>query len=115
MTLVSSAQLLGYQAQRATRGVAITYSRGATSLAITAVVGRSGANNADFGDLFAQGVEARDYLVLATDLTLGEPAIRDTITEGARTYRVAEQGGEPVWDYSDPDRQIIRVHTTRVV
>ena len=114
MTLVSSAQLLGYQAGRATRGVSITYSRGATSLALTVMVGRADRDNEQFGDLFSSGVEMRDYLILATDLTLGEPAIRDTITESTRTYRVVESAGAPVWSYSDPDRLIIRVHTVRV-
>lgn len=115
MTLVSSAQLLGYQAGRATRGVSITYSRSATSLALTVMVGRADRDNEQFGSLFTSEMDTRDYLILASELTLGEPAIRDTITEGSRTYRVVESGGNPVWGYSDPDRLIIRVHTVRVV
>ena len=63
----------------------------------------------EFGD--------RDYLITAADLTFGEPALGDRITEsigseGSRTFEVMTPNtGEPAWRYSDQGRTVWRIHT----
>jgi hypothetical protein len=67
-------------------------------------------------------VEARDYLVLATDLVLGStpvlPQRGDRIRETQGThvfvYEVVAPGDEPCWRYSDPYRRTLRIHTKQV-
>ena len=99
-------------------GVTVTYARGASSLTVSAIVGRTVfSSNAldgpriEFGD--------RDYLIQATDLTIGEPAIGDRITEiidgVTRVFEVLTPGtGEPAWRWSDPAHTVYRIHCKRV-
>lgn len=109
--------LPGHAAQVA--GVTVTYTRGATSRTITAVVGRTvfasqldGGPRIEFGD--------RDYLIEATEMTaFGDPQIGDRIAETlngtSRVWEVMTPGtGEPAWRWSDPQHTRYRVHTTQV-
>jgi hypothetical protein len=98
----------------------VTYTRGATVLTeVPAVVGRTvfasnqmGGARVEFGD--------RDYLIAAADLTLGEPALGDRITEtidGAAVVFeiVTPDTGEPAYRWSDGETRVTwRVHTKRV-
>ncbi len=104
---------------QAAAGVAVTYTRGATSLSLTAVVGNT---------LFAAAAEPggarvlwgeRDYLVIADDLTLGVPAEGDRIAEvidgTTVTFEVMPTDtGEPAFRYSDPQRTVWRLHCKKV-
>lgn len=101
---------------QAAAGATVTYARGATSLTVTAVVGRTVfSSNADGGPRVEFG--DRDYLVAVADLAaLVAPRIGDRITDAAGlVFEVQEPNtGEPAWRYSDPDRTEFRVHCKRV-
>ena len=109
---------LNQQIQAAAK-VTVTYTRGAESITITtAVVGRTvfasnveGGARIEFGD--------RDYLIPVDDLTFGEPAIGDRITETvdgtAKIFEVlTPDTGEPAWRYSDPQHTVWRLHVKQV-
>ena len=102
----------------------VTYVRGARTLeGVPATVGKT-VFRLDTGYGQSERSEARDYLVLAATLTLGEgdapalPEPGDQIVEvaggKAYTYEVMAPGGEPAWRYSDPYRQTLRIHTKLV-
>jgi len=104
---------------QAAAGVSVTYSRvGETALTLTAVPGRTvfsstldGTAKIEFGD--------RDYLVESADLTYGEPALGDRITEvidGTTTVFeiVTPNTGEPAWRWSDPAHTRWRIHMKKV-
>lgn len=99
--------------------VDITYTRGAQTLSITAVPG-----NTRFSQTAQVGgasliIGDRDYLVAVADLTWGEPAEGDRITETINaTESVFEcmkpDTGEPAWRYSDEGRTKYRLHMKQV-
>lgn len=103
-----------YERIRQRQGVAVTYTRGVTTLSLTVVVGRTAfASNSpnrvrlEWGD--------RDYLILVDELvTLGEPAEGDRITETINgspvTFEAMAPAGEPAQRFSDPSRIVFRVH-----
>lgn len=99
-------------------GVSITYTRSASVLPIEAVVGRTVfASNSLDGPRVEYG--DRDYLIEAADLTIGEPAIGDRITQiidgVSRVFEVMTPGtGEPAWRWSDPANTTYRIHCKRV-
>ena len=100
---------------QAAAGESVTYTRNATSITLTAVVGRTVfASNAEGGARIEFG--DRDYLIAAADLTFGTPREGDRITDAAGlVFEVQEPGtGEPAWRYSDPDRTEFRIHVKRV-
>lgn len=104
--------------EQSAAGVSVTYTRGATSITLTAVVGRTVfASNAEGGPRIEFG--DRDYLVAVAALTLGTPTLGDRITEtidGAVVTFEAQtpDTGEPCWRYSDPERTTYRIHCKRV-
>ena len=100
-------------------GVEVSYTRGATTRTITAVVGRTvfasqldGGPRIEFGD--------RDYLIEASELAaFGDPEIGDRVTEtlagASRGWEGKAPGtGEAAWRWSDPQHTRYRVHTTQV-
>lgn len=103
---------------QAAAGVSVTYTRGATSIALTAVVGRvayrvdaEGGRRVELGD--------RDYLITAADLTFGTPRVGDRVTEtidgAAVVFELQDTDtGEPCWRWSDPQRTEYRCHVKRV-
>jgi hypothetical protein len=98
-------------------GQAVTYSRGAASVAWTATLGKT-----EFQRINSAGVvttfTSRDFLGLAADLILdGQPATPragDRITEDGEVYEVMDLGGEQPWRWSDPYKVRLRIHTKRV-
>lgn len=99
----------------------VTYERGTDSVELSATIGRTEFEQADeYGTVHR--IEARDYLVRASDLVLGGqqtlPQAGDHIreTDGAQTfvYEVMAPGTEPPWRYSDPYRKTLRIHTKHV-
>lgn len=99
---------------KAAAGRTVTYTRGAESITLTAVVGQtSSVSNTEVAVMVQSG--DRDYLIAVDDLTFGEPRSGDRIGESGLTFEVQEPGtGEPAWRYSDPERTQYRLHTKRV-
>ncbi len=105
-------------------GVAISYTRGATTITITAAsgdatVGREQAR-VDQGQGFAREWFDRDYLIRVEALAdLGEPQAGDLIAEmvngNVRKYKVLRpDAGEKPWRFSDTEETCYRLHTKRV-
>ncbi len=102
----------------------VTYLRGAQTLeGVPATVGKT-VFRLDTGYGQSERSEARDYLILASHLTLGvgdAPALPEPgdqiveVAEGvAYTYEVMAPGGEPAWRWSDPFFLTLRIHTKLV-
>jgi hypothetical protein len=99
----------------------VAYHRGSASVTLLATVGRKRFEQADEHGLIHQ-IEMGDYLVRAEDLeiegqrTLPRPG--DLIKEASEgktvVYEVLSPGGEPHFQYSDPYRQTLRIHTKYV-
>ncbi len=99
-----------------------TYRRGAESLTLTVVPGKSlFAISAPAGSARVVWGDA-DFLFDAADLILGgeqvTPVKGDRITltlEGeVRTFEASTPTGEKVWRFGDPQETQIRLHTKRV-
>jgi hypothetical protein len=96
----------------------VTYSRGTQTVQIPATVGKT-VFEVDEGFNVLLRYEARDFLVLASDLILcGKNAlpqkgdrIYETQGEAIYVYEVAAPGKEPAWRFSDPWRKTLRIHT----
>lgn len=103
-----------YERMRGARPASITYTRGATSLSIVAIVGRTAfVTNAPNKARLEWG--ERDYLIIATDLgALGAPAEGDRIVEVLNevsvTFEAMAPNGEPAARWADPYRVAYRVH-----
>jgi hypothetical protein len=101
--------------------VAVTYSRGATELEITAVLGRTQWQGEDSEGITVT-MEAPDWFVRASELgAMGAPQSGDRITaagaaQGTAVYEVcAPAAGEHVFQWADaPNRVVYRVHTKQV-
>lgn len=118
MTMFADARTMLSTGLKDAAGVSVVYSRGETSLSITAIPGRTvfssnqdGGARIEFGD--------RDYLIVASDLTYGEPALGDRIAETidgtSTTFEVVTPNtGEPAWRWSDPAHTRWRIHTKQV-
>lgn len=102
-----------FKQTRRVSGVAVTYTRGAATLALTAIPAR-GEHTLNVGEV-STIFQTRDYLILAEELIFSGvatlPARGDTITEGGVTRDVLSISGSPGWEYTDQTRQLIRVHT----
>lgn len=116
----ASAWLEGQRTKHLTRSV--TYRRGAQSVEdLPATIGKT-TFELDDGDGAVIRSESRDYLVLAADLVLGGaqilPQRGDSIVEtlGGKqlVYEVLAPGNEPIWRWSDPYHQTLRIHTKQV-
>lgn len=119
--MTAAAVLAGFRALRAMQGVSAVYWRGTESVALTVVVGKSDHNVAD-----AQGVvttwQSQDVLLEASQLILGgarvEPdrgdTVRLTLNGADIVCRVQfPDPNRPAFKFSDPYRQILRVHTAQ--
>lgn len=97
-------------------GIPITYTSGANSVAITALIGRT--RDEETVDGYAIDSDARDYLFCMTDLVLnGAQAIPqrgDQIRADGVTWQVLPIDGSAVWRPMDPRGYAIRVHTRKV-
>ena len=121
MNAVARAIAAASQAAQRLAGVEVTYKRGALSVELCAVAGKTRYELADEEGLVAV-YYARDYLIRADELVLDgeliQPQLGDTIdetqTDGTHTYKVIDLPGEPAWRWSDEQRVRARVHTKEI-
>lgn len=106
---------------QATAGVAVTYTRDATSLTLTAVPGDPRMDVETAASLgLVLSSDARDWLVVASELSLGQPERGDTIVpqEGpfkGWTFQVMGTSGEREFANMDNYGDLLRIHSKRVV
>lgn len=101
--------------RRAT-GVAVTYTRGASSKSVTATLGVSDWNVTDAQGLMLR-VETRDFLIQASDLsgTFGDPQRGDTIAFSGWLYEVHPAGPDlPLFQHSGSVKNQLRIHTKQI-
>ena len=100
----------------------VVYRRGTEELTVAAVIGRTLLKLDDgYGGVRMEWTD-RDFLIRPEDLVLGGntvlPERGDTIRETVETttfvYEVMAPGKEPAWRWSDPHRQMLRIHTKQV-
>lgn len=102
-------------------GVPVSYRRGEDSVELVAVVG-STRFEAEQEDGRILESESRDYLVAPGDLVLdGQPVeprrgdrIVETIGGQPCLFEVAAPAGEPIWQWIDPARIQMRIHTKQI-
>jgi len=100
----------------------ITYSRGASSVAIRATYGKKLLKIDDGEGGFRIEFTDMDFLIRASDLILSAVAITPergdtiaiTVGVGTETFEVFPFNAEPAWRWSDPHRSMIRVHCKHV-
>jgi hypothetical protein len=96
----------------------ITYTRGANSVALTAVLGKTDSQLADGQGRQRNEWADRDYLIVAAELILGgaptTPQKGDHITDGVQVREVVPADNEPHARDSDQFGVRVRVHTKRV-
>lgn len=107
---------------KAHAGHAIEYRRGGSSVALTAIHGRTLLKlSDDYGGVKMEHTD-RDYLIASADLVLsGNPVLPqkgDVIAEEedgtTYVYEVLAPPGEPPWRWSGADRVLMRVHVKLV-
>jgi len=100
----------------------VVYSRGAASVTLQAIIGSSLLRLTDGqGGSFIERTD-RYYLFAPGDLVLNSVTttpqrgdrIAETTAGAATVYEVMPPDGEPPWRYSDPHRNLYRVHAKRV-
>jgi len=92
----------------------VTYRRGTTDVTVNATYGATRYEQTD-----ASGVvlESRvwDFLIAASELTAtGEPRSGDQIIADGQKYELLHVGDDGVWRFSDPFRQVYRIHTRQI-
>jgi hypothetical protein len=91
----------------------VTYTRGSSSITISATSGKTAFRIVDeYGRSVI--VFSKDFLVLVDDLTFGEPAVGDKITDDGRTFEVLSVAGEPHFKLSDYNGQTYRIHAKEI-
>ena len=107
----------GLDRLREQAGQTVTYTRGANSVSLTAVVGQSSNDQLDDTGMPITA-QSRDYLIKASSLVLASvvtlPQQGDQITDSGATYVVRSVGSEAPWRYSDLGRTTIRIHVVEV-
>ena len=102
-------------------GTPVRYVRDGGETELVAVIGRTEFEQTDeYGGI--QRIQSRDYLIRAADLVIGGAAtlpqagdrIRETVAAQTFVYEVMAPGQQPPWRYSDPFRQVLRIHTKHV-
>lgn len=99
----------------------VTYTRGANSVTLTAVIGRtpfriqsSGPGGGRSQIIWTE----RDYLITAADLILGStlttPQKGDQIADSDGTFELVSINGEPCYRNSDPYGIQLRCHAKRI-
>jgi hypothetical protein len=95
-------------------GESVTYARGATTAAVTAVPGRTNFRTSDANGRSVIERSDADFTILVAALTaFGEPAVGDRITWGSGVYEVYSPTGEPCFRTADQFGYSYRIHTRR--
>ena len=120
-TSFHSAILGAHNAVAAHRGLAVTYSRGESTVDVTAVPGRTVVTSDD-GSGVTVKARRRDWIVKAAVLVLdGEQSlpevgdqIRLTVGESVEVYEVQRLAGEAHYYAQDDLGQVLRIHTRQI-
>jgi hypothetical protein len=100
----------------------VTYQRGLNQVQVQAVIGRTLLKLEDgYGGVHMEWTD-RDFLITPSELILaGLPIlpergdiIRETENGTTYLYEVMAPGNEPPWRWSDPHRQLFRIHTKQI-
>jgi len=100
----------------------VTYQRGVNQVQVQAVIGRTLMKLDDgYGGVHMEWTD-RDFLIAPAELILaGLPIlpergdlIRETENGITFLYEVMAPGNEPPWRWSDPHRQLLRIHTKQI-
>jgi len=112
------------QQMKSHAGSEVTYRRGAVSVTLTAVIGRTDFEVIEQETASLVRALSRDYLIDAVDLVLASaqvlPERGDTIEEVSqdnkrRTYEVASPAPRTAhYKWSDPHHEKLRIHTKLV-
>jgi len=111
--------LAGVQKQYASQSV--TYSRGASSVTVSAVIGQTAFELED-ATLTSRTYHSRDFIILAADLVLSSttitPArgdkIREVVGSVTHVYEVLQLPGVPAFEPSDQSGTRYRIHTKKI-
>lgn len=100
----------------------VVYRRGADEVTVQAIIGRTLLKLDDgYGSVRMEWTD-RDFLIAAEDLILGGQRvlpkrgdqILETQEDKTLVYEVLAPGNEPEWRWSDPYRQLLRIHTKQI-
>jgi len=116
MNPIQAASQAARAAARQIRGESATYSRGASSLAVTVTRGLTSWDAMSPYSGVRVGDRSVDFLIPANQLVLSGvqwyPERGDEIDLGGVTYRVMPAGEQDqIWLYHDRDRTVFRIHT----
>ena len=116
VTAIQAAQRAAQQASFRVRGESITFARSANSCTLTAVRGQSTWERAEVYQGVRASDRSTDWICLAADLLISGSAVLpqrgDTITADGITFRVMPFGAtQQLWQYHDPERRYVRIHT----
>jgi len=117
MTLQSEAVTAAFKCARAISGRSVVYARGANSVTLSCVPGRT-QFAAETGDGIIDYTNTDDYLFLASELILNSvlvtPLMGDTVTDAGVTRTVFSTAGDARFRYTDQEKKIIRIHTRAI-
>ncbi len=96
----------------------VVYQRGSQFVELRATIGKTVFENENGAGGIVR-FESRDFLVPPSKLVLNsavtEPERGDLVREiDGRVYEVLSDGSEPCFRYSDPYRNLLRIHTKKV-
>lgn len=92
-------------------GYTITYAKRKIQKTLKATRGSTPFEASDTEGIIHRTV-SRDYLVAATDWPYDvDPEDGDRITDAGKVYIVRSMTGQPVWRFSDPGENLMRIHT----
>ena len=92
-------------------GDPITYTKRKIQKAFKATRGSTPFEASDTDGIIHRTV-TRDYLLATTDWPYDEdPEDGDRITDAGKVYIVRSMIGQPVWRFSDPGENLMRIHT----
>lgn len=101
---------------------AVTYHRGASSVAVTATPASSEFEVADLTTGLSSTTEMQDFLIAAADIIIGgsvvEPApgdqVRWVIGSDTFIYEVMEIQGQQCFKYTSPYKNRVRIHSKQI-
>lgn len=99
----------------------VTYVRGNDSAVVQATPAKTEFEQSDTHG-FKTDSEIRDFLIATADLVLAGVTvlpergdlIRDTDGQTVHVFEVVPVGNEPHWRYSDPYRNLLRIHVREI-